>query len=336
MLKGMYSFGMQEVHAAVLWFGQEMIREAERLSRLDGRNGSKDELNGWLELCKRFGLRTYLDPEGQYAWGETGEGDGLFTAYVHLGQRDPEGNGMAPEERLDAVSGPGISMLYALRISLELGVSWPFRTRICFGYDESFEQMGFRSFLKGSDHRENAMKLIALDQYFPKKDHTWSSCVLWTDSEFTALQTAEDAANYAQLNDLRFMPNVAGNHVRIDNFGSDGSKWKEPWCISDASRELGGFLATLPVSRETVRPHTFTAVDLVGEYPMLFALYDSVLDLTGNGEIARSLNDVGQFVPLKKKEAEMGGVDWFRDEVIIWTGIYANAFLKLAEKYSKN
>ena len=336
MLRGLYSFGAQEVHAAVLWFGQEMIREAERLSELNGRNGSQDELNGWLGLCGRSGLRTYLDPEGEYCWGETGEGSGLFTAYVHLGPRDPDGAGMTPKERLDTVSGPGIAVLYALRISLELGIRWQFRTRICFGYDESFDQMGFRAFLTGTERQREPMKLVALDQYFPaSRDHTWCSCVLWTDSEFTALQTAEDAANYAQLHDLKLMPNVAGNLVRIDNFAGFGTGWKEPWCVSEASAGLGGFLSTLPVTRETVRPHTFTAVGLNGDYPMLFAMYDSVLELTGNGEIARSLNDAGQFVPLRKQEAEREP-DWFRDEMLIWTGIYANAFLKLAEKYSRN
>lgn len=112
--------------------------------------GIQDALGEVLNIAEYLGFRTYLDPEGYYAYAETGEGDAMFGVLGHLDvvpagdkdlwNTDPfqlatdgqylYGRGVADDK------GPVLTSMYALKIALDEGLKLNQRVRFIFGGDE--------------------------------------------------------------------------------------------------------------------------------------------------------------------------------------------------------
>lgn len=112
--------------------------------------GIDDSLNHTLDLCERFGFKTFKDKEGYYGYAEIGEGEELVGILGHLDvvpagdinawNTDPfkatikdgklYGRGAQDDK------GPTISAIYAVKALLDSGIKLNKRVRFIFGTDE--------------------------------------------------------------------------------------------------------------------------------------------------------------------------------------------------------
>lgn len=110
----------------------------------------RDALVLCLDICKRLGMRTYMDPEGYYAYAEVGEGEELLGIVTHLDvvpagdlkkwNTDPfhpiEIDGKIYARGSQDDKGPTIVSIYALKSIMDAGYEFNSRVRIFFGSDE--------------------------------------------------------------------------------------------------------------------------------------------------------------------------------------------------------
>lgn len=112
--------------------------------------GIQDALEGALELCKRLGMETYIDPDGYYGYAEYGSGEETLAILCHM-DVVPAGNeadwDTPPFEAVvkgDSIygrgtqddKGPSVAALYALKAVIDSGANFERRIRFIFGTDE--------------------------------------------------------------------------------------------------------------------------------------------------------------------------------------------------------
>ena len=336
MLCGRTFIRAKDVRAAVVEKKQMMAETFRRLSSIQGRGLFRIVLNYCLDLGRRLGFRTSESSDGRYGVCETGEGDRTIVINIHLGRNDLDDAMKNAEDRYYV--GPVVSILYSLKICMETGCRVPFRIKVCLMPEEDgFLEKCVPITDTNRVRNGSGMRLVFLEQVFPhQNDHSWCNCVIHTDSEFKALQIAEEAANYAQQMEINLIPSAEGDLVRIDSFGGGASYWSDPWVASDASVQLSGFLSTLPICRKGLRHHSYSTLNADKDCLfMLYALRDSVCELAGKGEIWRSYDDVSRFI-LNRGSNSAQFLDMSPDvnELLInWSLIYTGAFLRLAGLY---
>ena len=107
-------------------------------------------LEKMIEICKRLGFKTYIDPEGYYGYAEIGKGKELFGVLGHLDVVPPgdlskwdnppfkpvikDGKYFGRGAQDD--KGPTLASIYALKILLDSGFNLKYRVRFIFGTDE--------------------------------------------------------------------------------------------------------------------------------------------------------------------------------------------------------
>lgn len=330
----------EDVRAAVVGKSRIMAEHIRKLSSVQGKGLFRKVLEFCLGLAKKLGFVTRESDDGSYGVCETGEGEKTYIINIHLGKRKAE------DERESSVvndyAGPAVCILYSLSICRELSGRIPFRIQVCFlPEDDGFLDCCIPAAGKLKETVSgNDVNLVLLEQSFPKDESkTRSNCVLHTDSEFKALQIAEEAANYSQQMGIFLVPAAEGDLVRIDSIGGTDRKWSEPWSASDATVQLSDFLATLPLRKDGFRHHTFTVLNTESDSAsMIYAMRDSVCELTGKGEIWRSYYDLSHFLLTRKpgeqplNDENLSGVE----ETINWSMVYVGAFLRLAGRYKEN
>ncbi len=113
-------------------------------------SGIQGALKEVLAICEDLGYKTYLDPEGYYAYAEIGQGDSMFGVLAHLDvvpvgdvsqwKHDPftltQSEGKLFGRGASDDKGPIISTLMALKILLDKGYELNQRVRFIFGSDE--------------------------------------------------------------------------------------------------------------------------------------------------------------------------------------------------------
>ena len=119
-----------------------------------------------LEISKRFGFRTKIDPEGLYGYAELGEGEEMLGVLGHLDivpaddaeswdsppfkltEKDGSfyGRGVADDK------GPLIAALYALKILLDNGAKLNKRVRFIFCTDEESLWRGVKKYMGKEEH----------------------------------------------------------------------------------------------------------------------------------------------------------------------------------------
>lgn len=103
-----------------------------------------------LDICKKLGMNTYIDPNGYYGYSEIGEGEKLVGVLGHLDvvpagnldewNSDPfeptiiDGKYYARGSQDD--KGPTLAAIYALKSLLDSGFRLNYRVRFIFGTDE--------------------------------------------------------------------------------------------------------------------------------------------------------------------------------------------------------
>ncbi len=327
------------VRAAVVEKSRVMAQNIRKLSSLQGKGFFRQALRFCLGLGKNLGFRTAESGDGSYGICETGEGEKTLVINIHLGKRDMDDERDGADEKYYA--GPAVCILYSLSICKELSGSEPFRVQVCFLPEEE----GFlgrcipRTGQLEKTIRGNDVNLVLLEQSFPgNESNTCSSCVLHTDSEFKALQIAEEAANFAEQMGINIVPAAEGDLVKIQSIGGTCRKWSEPWEASDATVQLSDFLSTLPLRRKGFRHHTFTSINSESQsVSMLYAMRDSVCELTGKGEIWRSYYDLSHFLLSRKPGEQLMNDEDLTEvgETINWSMVYVGAFLRLAGRYKE-
>lgn len=107
-------------------------------------------LEEMLDICKKLGFQTYIDPEGYYGYAEIGEGEKLLGVLGHLDVVPPgdlEKWENPPFEPLikdnkyygrgsQDDKGPTLAAIYALKTLLDCGFKLNYRVRFIFGTDE--------------------------------------------------------------------------------------------------------------------------------------------------------------------------------------------------------
>lgn len=140
--------------------------------------GIRQALEGVLEICKRLGLETYIDPEGYYGYADYGTGDESVAILCHM-DVVPVGNESdwetPPFEGIvknDAVygrgsqddKGPSAAALYALKAVIDSGAKFNRRVRFIFGTDEE-------TLWRGLDHYNEKEEVATMgfspDSEFP-------------------------------------------------------------------------------------------------------------------------------------------------------------------------
>lgn len=107
-------------------------------------------LEKMIEICKRLGFKTYIDPEGYYGYAEIGKGKELLGVLGHLDVVPPgdlskwdnppfkpvikDGKYFGRGAQDD--KGPTLASIYALKILLDNGFDLKYRVRFIFGTDE--------------------------------------------------------------------------------------------------------------------------------------------------------------------------------------------------------
>lgn len=115
-----------------------------------------------LNKFEQIGMETYYDPEGFYGYADYGSGDDMIGILVHV---DVVPGGMAENWKFGPFQGtldngkiygrgalddkgPIVSILYAMKALIELGVSVNKKVRIIFGTDEENQWRGIYRYLK--------------------------------------------------------------------------------------------------------------------------------------------------------------------------------------------
>ncbi|MBJ8325742.1 M20 family metallopeptidase [Streptococcus pacificus] len=142
-----------------------------------GKNIQK-ALETTLELAKRLGFETYIDPKGYYGYAEIGEGDTLIAILCHL-DVVPAGDltkwetnpfeGVIKDNQLfgrgsQDDKGPTVATMYAVKALLDAGVSFNKRVRFIYGTDE---ETLWRCMARYNELEEVADMGFAPDSSFP-------------------------------------------------------------------------------------------------------------------------------------------------------------------------
>lgn len=113
-----------------------------------------------LEMAEQLGMKTFIDPEGNYGYAEYGAGEELIGILCHL-DVVPGGNlakwinpPFEPEVRDDIVfargsqddKGPTIAALYAFKAVIDSGAAFNKRVRFIFGTDEELLWRGIQQY----------------------------------------------------------------------------------------------------------------------------------------------------------------------------------------------
>lgn len=110
----------------------------------------QNALETMLQICKKLGMKTYIDPEGYYGYAEVGEGEKLVGVLGHLDVVPPGDLSKWDNPPFDPVvkdgkyygrgsqddKGPTLAAIYALKILLDCGFKLNYRVRFIFGTDE--------------------------------------------------------------------------------------------------------------------------------------------------------------------------------------------------------
>ena len=107
-------------------------------------------LEEMLDICKKLGFQTYIDPEGYYGYAEIGEGEKLLGVLGHLDVVPPGDLEKWENPPFEPVikdnkyygrgsqddKGPTLAAIYALKTLLDCGFKLNYRVRFIFGTDE--------------------------------------------------------------------------------------------------------------------------------------------------------------------------------------------------------
>lgn len=117
-------------------------------------------------IADRFGLKTYLDPDGYYGYAEAGEGKEMLGVLGHLDvvpaddvenwDTDPfvltEKDGFWRGRGVEDDKGPMLASLYAIKNLLDNGVKFNKRIRFIFCTDEESLWRGVKQYMKKEEH----------------------------------------------------------------------------------------------------------------------------------------------------------------------------------------
>ncbi|MFL2105243.1 M20 family metallopeptidase [Desemzia sp. FAM 23991] len=162
--------------------------------------GIQEALEKALEICEDLGLKTFIDPQGNYGYAEYGSGEEMIGILCHL-DVVPGGNlakwtnpPFEPEIRDDVIygrgtqddKGPTIAALYGFKSVLDEGISFNKRVRFIFGTDE---ESLWRGIQKYTDQEEIPTMGFVPDGTFPL---TYAEKGLW---EVNLTGPGSDAVN---------------------------------------------------------------------------------------------------------------------------------------------
>lgn len=154
-------------------YREQMVEDMLALVRIPSVIGNEEKgapfgreiqnaLEKAMEISKDLGFRTFIDPEGYYAYAEIGEGEGLFGILGHLDVVPPgelnqwETPPFEPLVREGKVygrgtqddKGPMIAAMYGAKQLLDQGHKFSKRLRFIFGTDEETLWRGIEKYMK--------------------------------------------------------------------------------------------------------------------------------------------------------------------------------------------
>lgn len=248
-----------------------------------------------LELAERLGFRTHNEDD-LFGWAEIGDEGPLVTMFLHMDivpvgenwTKEPfkvtrEGDFLYGRGVLDN-KGPAVSILYAIKSCLDLGVRFPYRLRVYFGTTEetgmddvqvyikrygapdysfvpdsqfplSYSEVNTASFQLRKNYDpskiDSPIRLVDVDYVdHPNGVAMYSGVTLECESESLADETARKAEEFALKNNFSFTVETNGRKVKISAKGRISDHWDDLWTGVPAIGELMLFLDTISVGKE--------------------------------------------------------------------------------------
>jgi len=173
--------------------------------------GIKQALEAALDIAKRCGFKTTIDPEGYYGYAEVGEGEELFGVLGHLDvvpADDVESWNTPPFELTEKDGklfgrgviddkGPMLAALYAMKILLDNGAKLRQRVRFIFCTDEESLWRGVKRYI---EKEEQPTQGFTPDADFP---------LLYAEKglvEYNLIATDADASDFVGGSALNAVP----------------------------------------------------------------------------------------------------------------------------------